>query len=113
PRPVPGSSSGFQSPQYRAIDFRLGNKAPALLELFRHDAATFAELGQLLHAPSLYDEFLRHLARRGLAVPQACLERDFTLPYMRNADLVAVFKTIYDDPQHWWDAYDMCEKLVD
>src|SRR5437763_16032953 len=112
-RPVLGSSSGFQSPQYRAIEFLLGNKDAALLEIFRHDAATFAELDQLLHAPSLYDEFLRLLSRRGLPVPPGCLERDFTLPYIRNAELVGVFKTIYDDPRAWWDAYDMCEKLVD
>ncbi len=112
-RPVLGSSSGFQSPQYRAIEFLLGNKDAALLEVFRHDAATFAELDALLRTPSLYDEFLRHLSRRGLPVPAVSLERDFTLPYARNADLVPVFKTIYDDPRAWWDAYDMCEKLVD
>jgi tryptophan 2,3-dioxygenase len=112
-RPVLGSSSGFQSPQYRAIEFLLGNKDAALLEVFRHDDAIFAELTALLHAPSLYDEFLRHLARRGLPVPDACVKRDFTQPYARNADLVSVFKIIYDDPRAWWDAYDMCEKLVD
>ena len=112
-RPVLGQSSGFQSPQYRAIEFLLGNKSAALLEVFRHDAQTFAELDRLLREPSLYDEFLRHLARRGLPVPHACLERNFTLPYAQNSALVPVFKTIYDDPRHWWDAYDMCEKLVD
>jgi len=112
-RPVLGNSSGFQSPQYRAIEFLLGNKSAALLEVFRHDAATFAALEELLHAPSLYDEFLRHLARRGLPVPRACVERDFTQSYARNAELVAVFKTIYADTRTWWEAYDMCEKLVD
>ena len=112
-RPMLGQSSGFQSPQYRAIEFLLGNKNAALLEVFRHDAATLAELEALLHAPSLYDEFLRHLARRGLPVPRACIDRDFTQAYRRDPDLVPVFKAIYDDPQHWWDAYDMCEKLVD
>jgi len=112
-RPVLGSSSGFQSPQYRAIEFLLGNKDAALLEVFRHDDALFAEQTALLRAPSLYDEFLRHLARRGLPVPQSSLERDFSLPYARHADLVSVFKIIYDDPRAWWDAYDMCEKLVD
>jgi tryptophan 2,3-dioxygenase len=112
-RPVLGSSSGFQSPQYRAIEFLLGNKDERLLEVFRHDADTYAALDALLRAPSLYDEFLRHLARRGLPVPAACLDRDFTRAYTRNADLVSVFKTIYDDPKAWWDAYDMCEKLVD
>jgi len=112
-RPVLGSSSGFQSAQYRAIEFLLGNKNAATLEVFRHDRAALAELEALLRAPSLYDEFLRHLARRGLPVPRACLERDFTQPYARNVELVPVLKTIYDDPQRWWDAYDMCEKLVD
>jgi tryptophan 2,3-dioxygenase len=112
-RPMLGQSSGLQSPQYRAIEFLLGNKHAALLEVFRHDAPTFTELETLLCAPSLYDEFLRHLARRGLPVPRACVERDFTQAYQRNPDLLPVFKTIYDDPRRWWDAYDMCEKLVD
>jgi tryptophan 2,3-dioxygenase len=112
-RPALGTSSGFQSAQYRAIEFLLGNKQPRVLDVFQHDAAVHAELSALLAAPSLYDEFLQHLARRGLPVPQACLERDFTQPYVRNPDLVPVIKTIYDDPAHWWDAYDMCEKLVD
>jgi tryptophan 2,3-dioxygenase len=112
-RPALGTSSGFQSAQYRAIEFLLGNKQPKVLDVFQHDPAVHAELAELLAAPSLYDEFLRHLARRGLPVPQACLERDFTQPYVRNPDLVPVIKTIYDDPAHWWDAYDMCEKLVD
>lgn len=112
-RPMLGQSSGLQSPQYRAIEFLLGNKHAALLEVFRHDRATFAELETLLHEPSLYDEFLRHLARRGLPVPQASIERDFTQPYRRNPDLLPVFKTIYENPRQWWDAYDMCEKLVD
>jgi len=112
-RPMLGQSSGLQSPQYRAIEFLLGNKRAALLEVFRHDAATFAELEAMLRAPSLYDEFLRHLARRGLPVPRACIERDFTQAYQRNPDLLPVFKTIYDDPRQWWDAYDMAEKLVD
>jgi tryptophan 2,3-dioxygenase len=112
-RPVLGNSSGFQSPQYRAIEFLLGNKSEALLDVFRHDATTLAGLAELLRAPSLYDEFLRHLARRGLPVPRACVERDFTRGYARNAELVAVFKTIYADTKTWWEAYDMCEKLVD
>ena len=112
-RPALGSSSGFQSAQYRAIEFLLGNKSAQMLEVFRHDESVFAELGRLLRAPSLYDEFLRHLARRGLPVPASCIERDFTQPYRRNPDLVPVFKAIYDDPKRWWDAYDMCEKLID
>ena len=112
-RPALGTSSGFQSAQYRAIEFLLGNKDAALLDVFRHDPVAMAELQSLLAAPSLYDEFLRLLSRRGLPVPAACLERDFHLPYVRHPDLVAAFKIIYDDPKQWWDAYDMCEKLVD
>jgi len=112
-RPSLGNSSGFQSAQYRAIEFLLGSKHAAAIEVFRHDPATFDELSRLLRAPSLYDEFLRHLARRGLPVPEPVLARDVTKPYERNAELVGVFKTIYEHPRQWWDAYDMCEKLVD
>ncbi len=112
-RPALASSSGFQSAQYRAIEFLLGNKSARMLDVFRHDAETFAELDALLRAPSLYDEFLRHLARRGLPVPAACIERDVTQPYVRHSELVPVFKIIYENPKTWWDAYDMCEKLVD
>jgi tryptophan 2,3-dioxygenase len=112
-RPVLGSSSGFQSAQYRAIEFLLGNKHAAMLDIFRHDPDAHAELAALLRAPSLYDEFLRHLARRGLPVPRAVLDRDVTQPYTRNPELLAAIKAIYDDPKSWWDEYDMCEKLVD
>jgi tryptophan 2,3-dioxygenase len=112
-RPALGNSSGFQSPQYRAIEFLLGNKDASLLDVFRHDAANHAVLDALLRAPSLYDEFLRHLARRGLPVPAELVERDWTQPYERHPGLVPVLRTIYADPRRWWDAYDMCEKLVD
>ncbi len=112
-RPTLGTSSGFQSVQYRAIEFLLGNKQAAMLDVFRHDPPAFAMLDALLRAPSLYDEFLRYLARRGLPVPASCLERDFTKPYVRNPDLIPVFKTVYEDPTRWWDAYAMCEKLLD
>jgi tryptophan 2,3-dioxygenase len=112
-RPALGTASGFQSAQYRAVEFLLGNKQAAVLDVFRHEPATFAELHALLHAPSLYDEFLRLLARRGLPVPHASLARDVTKPYVRNPELVPVLARIYDDPEQWWDAYDMCEKLVD
>jgi tryptophan 2,3-dioxygenase len=112
-RPALANSSGFQSVQYRAIEFLLGNKNARMLDVFAHDANDHAMLSALLYAPSLYDEFIRHLARRGLPVPSDCLVRDVTLPYVRHPDLVPVFKTIYENPQQWWDAYDMCEKLID
>jgi tryptophan 2,3-dioxygenase len=112
-RPALGTSSGFQSAQYRAVEFLLGNKQPNVVAVFGHDAEVHAELTALLQAPSLYDEFLRHLARRGLPVPASVLERDVTAPYVRDPALVPVIKRIYDDPARWWDAYDMCEKLID
>ncbi|MHB8425737.1 MAG: tryptophan 2,3-dioxygenase [Gammaproteobacteria bacterium] len=112
-REVLGTASGFQSPQYRAMEFMLGNKAAELVEVFRHDAAVHRELSGLLNRPSLYDEFLRYLARRGLPVPKERLERDWSQPYERHAGVTAVFKTIYESTRQWWDAYEMCEKLVD
>jgi tryptophan 2,3-dioxygenase len=112
-RPALGSSSGFQSAQYRAIEFLLGNKHAEMIDVFAHDPSAHAELSALLRAPSLYDEFLRHLKRRGLPVPDDRVDRDFTQPYTRHPGVVAVFKIVYEDPKRWWDAYDMCEKLVD
>ena len=112
-RPALGTSSGFQSAQYRALEFLLGNKQAAMVDVFRYDATIHAELSALLLAPSLYDEYLRHLARRGLPVPARCTERDWSQPYARDPDLVPALKIIYDDPERWWDAYEMAEKLVD
>jgi tryptophan 2,3-dioxygenase len=112
-RDVLGPASGLQSYQFRAIEFLLGNKDPAILAVHRHDPALHAWLENLLRAPSLYDEFLRHLARRGMALPPERLERDWSQPYRRHDGVVAAFKAIYDAPERHWDAYDMCEKLVD
>jgi tryptophan 2,3-dioxygenase len=112
-RGVLGPASGFQSHQYRAVEFLLGNKDATALLPHRHTPEVHAWLEELLRAPSLYDEFLRHLARRGLDVPPERLERDFTLPYERHPGVVAVFRTIYEAPDRHWDGYEMAEKLVD
>ena len=112
-RDVLGPASGLQSFQFRAIEFLLGNKNPAILAVHRHDPALHAWLERLLGEPSLYDEFLRHLARRGMALPPERLERNWSEPYRRHDGVVAAFKAIYDAPERHWDAYDMCEKLVD
>lgn len=112
-RPLLGPASGLQSFQFRAIEFMLGNKNAAMLAVHRHDPRVHAWLKGLLEAPSLYDEFLRHLARRGMPVPAERVERDWSAPYERHPQVVAVFRRIYEDPQAHWDAYDMCEKLVD
>ena len=112
-RDVLGPASGLQSHQFRAITFMLGEKNARMIDVHRHDARAHGELKALLEAPSLYDEFLRLLARRGLPVPAECVERDWSQPRARHAGVTAVFLSIYDDPHAHWDAYDMCEKLVD
>lgn len=112
-RDVLGPASGFQSPQYRAIEFVLGNKDANALQPHRHTPAVHDYLNALLHAPSLYDEFLRHLARQGHPLPPESVERDFSQPYEESAGVMAVFQTIYQSPERHWDAYEMCEKLVD
>jgi tryptophan 2,3-dioxygenase len=112
-RSVLGPASGLQSHQFRAIEFLLGNKNARLVDLQRHDPPTYEHLRKLLEAPSLYDEFLRYLARRALPVPAERVERDWSQPYERHAGVVAVFKTIYENTRRYWAEYDMCEKLVD
>jgi len=108
-----GRSSGFQSYQYRALEFMLGNKDAKLLLPHRDDPEVHAWLKARLEQPSLYDEFLRLLARRGLAIPQDKLERDFTQPYVKSDAVVKVFKAVYESPEQHWEAYEMAEKLVD
>jgi tryptophan 2,3-dioxygenase len=108
-----GRASGFQSYQYRALEFVLGNKDAQSLGPHKHTKEIHERLDQLLRRPSLYDEFLRHLARRGFAVPKDRLERDWSQPYERHPGVVAVFKQIYEDTDRYWDEYEMCEKLVD
>ena len=108
-----GTSSGFQSDQYRAVEFLLGNKNAELLELFEHDERARALLAELLARPSLYDEFLRYLARHGHAVPAGLLRRDVTRPHAFSPDLVPVFRRIYEHATEFWEAYEACEELVD
>ena len=112
-RGVLGHASGFQSYQYRMLEFLLGNKNREALRVFEHDTEIYADLLAALKAPSLYDEFLRHLARRGLPVPRECVEREWSLPHQKNEALVEVLRGIYENPREHWDAYEMCEKLVD
>ncbi|MGO0575130.1 tryptophan 2,3-dioxygenase [Ornithinimicrobium panacihumi] len=107
------TGSGFQSWQYRAVEFSLGNKNADMLRVFAHDPAVRAELERLLHAPSLYDEVLALLARKGHAVPAEVLGRDVTTPYQGHDGVVDVFATIYADPQRYWVEYELAEELVD
>jgi len=112
-RGVLGNASGFQSVQYRTVEFMLGNKDARMIGVHRHDPAAVAQLTEALEAPSLYDEFLRHLARRGLRVPREVLERDVTQPHESHQGVVDVLARVYTEPENHWDAYEMCEKLVD
>ncbi|MFI7599299.1 tryptophan 2,3-dioxygenase [Actinoplanes sp. NPDC049681] len=108
-----GTSSGFQSYQYRAVEFILGNKDRRMLSIFDDDPAAREMLVEALETPSVYDEFLRFLARRGHAVPVELLQRDVTLPWRFHADLVPVYVTIYENKDKYWEAYEACEELVD
>jgi tryptophan 2,3-dioxygenase len=91
----------------------MGNKESELLRPHEHNPPVHAELEATLHEPSLYDEFIRYLHRRGAPVPEHCVERDFAQQYEPAPELVDVFRTIYEDPHTYWDEYEMCEKLVD
>ncbi|QBX57189.1 tryptophan 2,3-dioxygenase [Nocardioides seonyuensis] len=112
-RPFLATSSGFQSAQYREVEFLLGNKNADMVKVFAHDPAAHDELGTLLGEPSLYDEFLAFLARRGYAVPPALLERDWSQPYRLDPALVTVFAEVYASPAEHWGVYETCEELVD
>src|SRR6201996_8567100 len=112
-RGVLGNASGFQSFQSRNIEFLLGNKNSESIQVFAHDRPVFDALRRALESPSLYDEFLRYLARRGYNIPAECLERDWSSPHIRNEALVDIFREIYRNAKQHWEAYEMCEKLVD
>ncbi|MCU1572918.1 MAG: tryptophan 2,3-dioxygenase [Micrococcaceae bacterium] len=108
-----GSSSGFQSYQYRAVEFLLGNKNAGMLRVFANDPSATELLSRLLTQTSVYDEFLRLLGRRGFPVPESLLERDFSQAHVFNEALVRVFKSVYENPAEHWDLYEACEELVD
>ena len=112
-RGVLGNSSGFQSYQYRAVEFILGNKNEALLAVFASRPEAQAMLAATLRAPTVYDAFLRFLARRGHPVPQGILDRDVSQAWVEAPALVGVYKAIYEDTDTYWVEYAACEDLVD
>ena len=112
-RPFLATSSGFQSAQYREVEFLLGNKNHDMVKVFSHDPAAHAALTTLLFQPSLYDEFLAHLSRQGYAVPPESLDRDWSQPYVSNPALVEMFAGVYGAPEQHWGVYETCEELVD
>jgi tryptophan 2,3-dioxygenase len=112
-RPYLSNSSGFQSWQYRCIEFMLGNKNAAMLKPHAHRPDVLAHVEAVWRAPSLYDEALRLLARRGLALPASHLERDWTQPYRADAAVEAAWLVVYRDPKQHWDLYQLGEELTD
>ncbi len=108
-----GSSSGFQSHQYRLMEFMMGNKNAGMIEVHRGAPELQAMLRDELVRPSLYDEAIALLARRGFDVPEQAYVRDFTLPYTASAAVEAAWAEVYRQPDRYWDLYELAEKLVD
>jgi tryptophan 2,3-dioxygenase len=107
------NASGFQSFQYRAVEFILGNKNAKMLDVFEGEPAARAILDELLHRPSVYDEFLRYLARQGFAVPAEVLERDVTVAHTMTPALLPIYVEIYENSEKYWTIYEACEEFVD
>jgi tryptophan 2,3-dioxygenase len=112
-RPYLGASSGFQSFQYRELEFILGNKNAAMLAVHQAMPEHHALLERELRAPSIYDEAVRLLARSGLPVSQARLDADPTRPTVHDDSVLAAWLEVYRDPEHHWALYELAEKLVD
>lgn len=108
-----GQSSGFQSFQYRMIEYMLGNRNPAMLKPHAHVPEVHAMLSRELAEPTLYDTALAFLARQGFQIPHHVVERDRTRPHEAEDEVIAVWAMVYRDPREHWDAYQLAEKLVD
>jgi tryptophan 2,3-dioxygenase len=112
-RDILGKASGFQSPQYRLLEFLLGNKSAAMLSVYEQHEKWHRELQEALRAPDVFDEFLMYLVREGFAVPASAVERDFSHSRDEDPGVVAVLKDIYEKPRENWAIYEMCEALMD
>ena len=108
-----GQSSGFQSWQYRCMEFRLGNKNKKMARVFAREPAALEKVEAALHAPSLYDETLRFAARQGAELPDAVLDRDWSQEYRPHDAVEAFWRSVYLDTQRWWELYEFAEKRVD
>ena len=108
-----GHASGFQSHQYREIEFFLGNKNPGLLKPHAHNIEIHDHLRAVLNAPSLYDEAILLLARHGFAIDAGVTERDWAHPHQANDSVLAAWAAVYRDTQRHWALYELAEKLVD
>ena len=112
-RPYLASSSGFQSHQYRCIEFTLGNKNAAMLKPHTHRPDLLAQVQAAFVAPSLYDEALRLLARRGIAIPTSHQDRDWSMPYAASTEVESAWLEVYRQPEKYWDLYQLGEELTD
>ena len=108
-----GHSSGFQSAEYRKLEFLLGNKNKDMLKVHKTNPAVHQALDKLLKQPSLYDEVIQALVRAGFDIDESQLNRDFTQPYLANDSVLAAWLTVYRQPQKYFELYELAEKLVD
>lgn len=108
-----GVSSGFQSCQYRMLEFLIGNRNPRMVDVFRNDPESRETLERILIAPSLYDETLRLLSRRGIGIPEGIIDRDFSRPYEASKAVTAAWLSVYHNSSEEWDLYELAERLVD
>ena len=112
-RHVFGKASGFQSAQYRILEFTLGNKSRSTMAVYEHQPDWHARLTLALESPSLYEEFLMHLKRRGMEIPERAIARDFARLREEDEEVIAVLKVIYENRAEYWSRYEMCETLMD
>jgi tryptophan 2,3-dioxygenase len=108
-----GRSSGFQSLQYRVLEFRLGNKNAEMIAVHKHDPAGYETLARALASPSLYDEVLRLLSRRGYGIPEEYLSRDFSASYRASKAVAGAWLGVYHNAEKDWDLYELAERLMD
>ncbi len=108
-----GHASGFQSFQYRQIEFILGYKNPTMTRPFQHQPEQYTQIMQELQAPSIYDEAIRLLARRGFHIQPTLLQRDWTQPYGYDASVETAWTTVYQHTTQYWELYELAEKLLD
>ncbi|WP_286233897.1 tryptophan 2,3-dioxygenase [Thalassotalea sediminis] len=108
-----GHSSGFQSYGYRKLEFLLGNKNEGLLAVHKNNPDIYHSLESVLHAPSLYDEVLKVLAKNGLSIDKHVLERDFSKPYQQNDSVLKAWLTVYRNADEYFELYELAEKLID
>ena len=108
-----GKASGFQSYQYRTLEFLIGNKNAGMIDVYKNKPDIYEALHRVLNAPSLYDEVIALLSRRGFGVPTDYLDRDWSLPYQASKQVAAAWLAVYHNREAHWDLYELAERLMD